>query len=91
MLTILQTYYLIYLSKLASLLQTNLLTSENSYICNFENLFIKKYIDKYPSVKNLKESIRNYINSFIDYPLLLCLYWKVVKDTTFPISFLIVR
>lgn len=54
MLTILQTYYLIYLSKLASLLQTNLLTSENSYICNFENLFIKKYIDKYPSVKNLK-------------------------------------
>lgn len=39
--TILQSYYLVYLSKLASLLQTNLLISGNSYICNFENLHIE--------------------------------------------------
>lgn len=43
MMTILQSYYLIYLSKLASLLQTNLLTSGNSYICKFENLFKNIY------------------------------------------------
>lgn len=39
MLTIPQNYYLIYLSKLASLLQTNLLISENSYICNLKIIY----------------------------------------------------
>lgn len=69
MLTILQSYYLIYLSKLASLLQTNLLTSENSCTCNFENVCIKKYIKICLSVKNFsKENLRNSINSFTDYP-----------------------
>lgn len=73
MLTILQSYYLIYSSKLASLLQTNLLTSENSYICNFENLLIKIHI--YPSVENFSiKHTKNYINSFTDYPTTALLY-----------------